>query len=75
MSQTLTMLTAGAAIALVVSMAKPQTRPDGKSMFRFDTFGDEQLWTRCASDAECPEDRQSCQKADLVEFLRVAVIP
>jgi mono/diheme cytochrome c family protein len=39
------MLTAGAAIALVVSMAKPQTRPDGKSIFRFDTFGDEQLWT------------------------------
>ena len=45
MSRTLTMLTAGGAIALVASMAKPQTRPDGKSMFRFDTFGDEQLWT------------------------------
>ena len=45
MSRTLTMLTAGGAIAVVASMAKPQTRSDGKSMFRFDTFGDEQLWT------------------------------
>src|SRR5436190_14963883 len=32
------------AISLVVSTAQPISF-DGKSIFRFDTFGDEQLWT------------------------------
>ena len=32
---------------VTLSMALPSARPqlDGKSIFRFDTFGSEQLWT------------------------------
>src|SRR4051812_30651769 len=45
MSRSLTILIAIGAIATVVTLAKPQSPSDGKSIFRFDTFGDEQLWT------------------------------
>lgn len=31
--------------ALAVVLPSAQSQPDGKSIFRFDTFGDEQLWT------------------------------
>jgi mono/diheme cytochrome c family protein len=45
MSRSLTILIAIGAIVSVVTLAKPQSPSDGKSIFRFDTFGDEQLWT------------------------------
>jgi mono/diheme cytochrome c family protein len=32
-------------IALSVALPRAQAQPDGKSIFRFDTFGSEQLWT------------------------------
>jgi hypothetical protein len=42
-------LTAAAAViymsTLAVVLPSAQSQPDGKSIFRFDTFGDEQLWT------------------------------
>jgi cytochrome c5 len=34
-----------AILAAALSPAKPQNIDEGKSIFRFDTFGDEQLWT------------------------------
>jgi len=39
--------TAAAAYVLTLAAIVPgaQAQPDGKSIFRFDTFGDEQLWT------------------------------
>ena len=36
------------ALASIASLPRPATSaqpPDGKAIFRFDTFGDEQLWT------------------------------
>lgn len=33
------------AVSVFVSRAHPQAGSDGESIFRFDTFGDEQLWT------------------------------
>jgi mono/diheme cytochrome c family protein len=33
------------AVALAVALPSAQTQPEGKSIFRFDTFGSEQLWT------------------------------
>lgn len=33
------------AFALAVALPSAQPQPDGKSIFRFDTFGSEQLWT------------------------------
>ena len=35
----------GIVLALALSQAQPQVNVDGKAIFRFDTFGDEQLWT------------------------------
>src|SRR5262245_31057024 len=32
-------------LLLISRPASSQNAPDGKSIFRFDTFGDEQLWT------------------------------
>ena len=34
-----------AILASAVSPAQSQSTAEGKSIFRFDTFGDEQLWT------------------------------
>ena len=33
------------ALSLLVALPAAQAPPDGRSIFRFDTFGDEQLWT------------------------------
>jgi hypothetical protein len=44
----LIILTAATAVALLASVLAPtqsRTSSDGRSIFRFDTFGDEQLWT------------------------------
>jgi hypothetical protein len=44
----LILLTAAIAVAMValpIPQGKAQSDSDGKSIFRFDTFGDEQLWT------------------------------
>src|SRR5437879_1021039 len=40
------LFTSAAALTLALGLAISQTRSsDGRSIFRFDTFGDEQLWT------------------------------
>src|SRR5688572_19622340 len=41
-------LCAGVALALATEAGRPAAapaEPDGRAIFRFDTFGDEQLWT------------------------------
>ena len=40
-----TLAISGATLILALSHGQSQTSTDGKSIFRFDTFGDEQLWT------------------------------
>ena len=45
MSRFITVVVAAYAIALSVALPRAQAQPDGKSIFRFDTFGSEQLWT------------------------------
>jgi cytochrome c553 len=40
-----TLTIAGAILIFGLSHGQSQTSADGKSIFRFDTFGDEQLWT------------------------------
>ena len=39
------LFTALVAITLVLAVSQAQSTSNGKSIFRFDTFGDEQLWT------------------------------